>query len=229
MNTLFQGIFDNSTTQVIEPMEFILCMAASLFSGIILWTLTLRHQKNNDTFNVCIALLPCAVCVVIMMVNGNIGASLSVAGAFSLIRFRSSQGNAAQITTVFIAMVSGLMVGMGYLAYALLFTVIMAVCMNVYTIIEAKRSDRFERYLYVTIPESLDYTGVLDPVLDTYADHYSLEHVRTTNMGSLFRLTYRFALRKECSEKEMMDEIRCHNGNLEVHIARCQPYESAGM
>lgn len=227
MSNIFKGIFDSTAVSVISVQDFLICIAVSLLCGLIIRLFC--SGRNNDTFNISVALLPAAVCVVIMMVNGNIGASLSVAGAFSLIRFRSAQGNAKQITVVFLAMAAGLITGMGYLAYALMFTVLMCALMYFYTWVECRNADRFERFLYITIPESLDYTGVFDPILREYAQSSTLENVRTTNMGSLFRLTYRLSLKNGANEKDLIDELRCRNGNLEIHIARCQPYETAGM
>lgn len=226
---LFQGIFDTSSTQVISTGTFLLCMLTGFVCGILLYLLTLVKGKYNSTFAVCVTLLPSAVCMVIMMVNGNIGASLSVAGAFSLIRFRSGQGNAMQMITVFIAMTAGLVTGMGYLAYAVLFTFISGIAMDCFLLFFEKFLPVSERFLYITVPESLNYGEVIDGVISDYTSESTLEHVRTSNMGSLFKLTYRIKLNRNVNEKEMIDELRQYNGNLEIHMARCEAEEMTGM
>ena len=163
------------------------------------------------------------VCVVIMIVNGSVGAGVAVAGAFSLVRFRSAPGTGREITMLFLAMGAGLIVGMGYLALALLFTVIMSVMNVVFNHLDFGEERNSERYrtLSVMIPESLDYSGVFDEVLRHYTTEYTLTRVKTTNMGSLFRLTYDLTLRENVSEKEMIDQLRCRNGNLEIMLS-CQ-------
>ena len=227
--TIFQGIFDSSSVQTISVQAFILCVLTGLATGILLYVLTNRKQKYNASFAICIMLLPAAVCVVIMMVNGNLGASLSVAGAFSLIRFRSSQGNAWQMITVLIAMAAGLITGMGYLAFAFLFTLMMAMAMDLFALIIMKSATNKERLLYITIPESLQYGEKMEEVISFYTQQYELEQVRTSNMGSLFKLMYRVQLKKDAVEKEMIDELRQYNGNLEIHMARCDAQEISGM
>ena len=158
--------------------------------------------------------------MVIMMVNGNVGTGVAVAGAFSLVRFRSAPGSAKEIGMIFLAMSAGLIAGMGYLGYAVLFTVLLCLVFILYNLIgfgEQKASSY--KTMTVTIPEDLNYTEVFDDVLKTYTSKYELKKVKTTNMGSMFRLTYDIALKDKALEKEMIDAIRVRNGNLEISVA----------
>ena len=157
-----------------------------------------------------------------MMVNGNVGAGVAVAGAFSLVRFRSVPGTAKEITMLFLAMGAGLITGMGYLGFAMLFTIIMCVLCIVYSHLDfgMKRNAAAYKTLNITIPEDLDYTGVFEDILKEYASSYELVRVKTTNMGSMFRLTYDLTLRDITKEKEMIDKLRCRNGNLEITVSR---------
>jgi hypothetical protein len=188
------------------------------------------RSRYTKSFVVTLALLPTVVCVVIMMVNGNIGAGVAVAGAFSLVRFRSVPGTAKEITMLFLAMGSGLIAGMGYLGYAFLFTIVMCICHLLYQLINfggSKKSFCY-RTLTITIPEDLDYTGVFDSILREYTDTYELILVKTTNMGSMFRLTYNITLKDVTKEKGMIDQLRCRNGNLEISISK-QPTATAEL
>lgn len=134
----------------------------------------------------------------IMMVNGNVGTGVAVAGAFSLVRFRSVPGSAKDIGAIFIAMGAGLVSGMGYLGYAVLYTVILALIMAGYVHLNLwEKKDTREKTLTITIPEDLDYTSVFDDLFDTYTDKWELSKVKTTNMGSLFKLTYQMTLRQQ--------------------------------
>ena len=157
-----------------------------------------------------------------MMVNGNVGAGVAVAGAFSLVRFRSAPGSAKEIGAIFIAMATGLLTGMGYLGYALLFAVILGAVSMLYSRLDfgAKKKAVGYKTLHITIPEDLDYTEVFDEILREYVSEYELTQVKTSNMGSLFRLTYNVTMRDAAQEKEMIDRLRCRNGNLEISVSK---------
>ncbi len=223
LDFFFQGIFHTDISDVISVGSFLLCVGCALVIGLIL-SLGCRYQgRYTRSFLATLALLPTVVCVVIMMVNGSVGAGVAVAGAFSLVRFRSAPGTGREITMLFLAMGAGLISGMGYLALALLFAVIMAamnIVFNKFLFGEGKKALRY-RTLSVMIPENLDYSGVFDEILNTFASEYTLTRVKTTNMGSLFRLTYDLTLRENVSEKELIDQLRCRNGNLEIMLS-CQ-------
>ena len=221
LNNIFQGIFDVQTTVVISVWNFILCVGVALVIGLILAGGYTYRNRYTKSFLVTLAMLPAVVCVVIMMVNGNVGAGVAVAGAFSLVRFRSVPGTAKEIGAIFLAMCAGLICGMGYLGYALLFTLVMSGITLLYSRFEFGSRKNRERYkvLHITIPEDLDYTGVFDEILDKYTSSHELVQVKTTNMGSLFRLTYNLVLNGNEAEKELIDKLRCRNGNLEISIS----------
>ena len=155
-----------------------------------------------------------------MMVNGNVGTGVAVAGAFSLVRFRSAPGSAREISAIFVAMGTGLITGMGYLAYGALFALILGAAAMAYTAVSlrSKSGGPTLRTLHITIPEDLDYAGVFEPVLDEFTTQYSLTQVKTTNMGSLFRLTYDLTMKDKSREKAFIDQLRLRNGNLEISL-----------
>ena len=217
LDVLFGGVFDTALTTVIDPADFLLCVLVSLGVGVLLCAMTLWRARSSGSFAVALALLPAVVCVVIMLVNGNLGTAVAVAGAFSLVRFRSAPGSAREICALFVAMGAGLVAGMGYLGYAVLFALVMGVACMALTA-AGWGEDRRGRTLRITIPEDLDYEGVFEPVLARYMKSYSLRQVKTTGMGSLFRLTYDVTLRGRGLEKQLIDELRLHNGNLEISL-----------
>ena len=146
--------------------------------------------------------------------------ALAVAGAFSLIRFRSVAGSAREIGAIFIAMASGMIAGMGYLAYAALAAGLLGTAMFVYyKVISGKGSENKEKVLRITIPEDLNYTDVFNDIFEKYTKKYESLSVKTTNMGSLFKLTYNITLKDASQEKEMIDALRCRNGNLEISVS----------
>ena len=221
MDAIFKGIFDNELTQLINVGDFLLCLGVSLMLGLIMAAACMFGNEHTKSFLVTIALLPAIVCVVIMMVNGNIGAGVAVAGAFSLVRFRSAPGSAKEIVTVFLAMGAGLISGMGYLGFAALFTVIMCAVFFIYnSIVCNAKSEFLNKTIKITIPEDLDYSGVFDDIFAEYTKKNELVNVKTTNMGSMFRLTYNVTLRDAAKEKEMIDHIRERNGNLEIMVSK---------
>ena len=222
MGAIFKGIFDNGLTQTIDVKDFLLCIGVSLVLGLIMAVAYMIKNEHSNSFIVTLALLPAVVCVVIMMVNGNIGAGVAVAGAFSLVRFRSAPGSAKEIVAIFLAMGTGLISGMGYLGFAGLFTIIMCAMFVIYNLVSCGYARRMSanKMITVTIPEDLDYSGVFDEVFEKYTFSHDLLRVKTTNMGSMFRLTYNIALKDCAKEKEMIDELRCRNGNLEISVSK---------
>lgn len=222
LDHLFRGLFDTDLTVVISITDFLLCLAGSLALGLVMALAYMYRSRYTKSFVVTLALLPAVVCVVIMMVNGNVGAGVAVAGAFSLVRFRSVPGTAKEICTLFLAMGAGLIAGMGYLGFAAVFTLVMCLAFLLYNHLElgTRRNDGLYKTLTITIPEDLNYTEVFDDILQQYTSQWELVRVKTTNLGSMFRLTYQITLRDIGREKEMIDQLRCRNGNLEISIAR---------
>ena len=222
IDNLFRGLFDTDMTVVITPAEFLTCLGVSLGIGLILAALYQYHTRYTRSFVVTLALLPAVVCVVIMMVNGNVGTGVAVAGTFSLVRFRSAPGTAREICAIFLAMAAGLIAGMGYLGYAVLCTLVLGGAELLFRMLSAKADDGASLYktLHITIPEDLDYSDVFDEPLREFTREYELTSVKTTNMGSLFRLTYNITLRDSRTEKSLIDRLRCRNGNLEITVSK---------
>lgn len=221
LDMIFRGLFDSDITAVISVTDFLLCLGLSLLLGLLMAFVYMFRTRYTKSFVVTLALLPAVVCVVIMMVNGNVGTGVAVAGAFSLVRFRSVPGSAKEICALFLAMGAGLITGMGYLGFAVLFTLVMCLMFMLcnYFDFGAKKNAQTHKVLNITIPEDLDYTAVFDDILKKYTTSYELTCVKTTNMGSMFRLTYQTTLRDIKLEKEMIDKLRCRNGNLEICVS----------
>ena len=222
LDNLFRGLFDSNLTTVISVTDFLLCMGFSLILGLVMAFAYMYRTRYTKSFVVTLALLPAVVCVVIMLVNGNVGTGVAVAGAFSLVRFRSVPGTAKEICTLFLAMGAGLIAGMGYLGFAVLFTVVMCAVFVLYNRLDfgaKKNSDAYKTFA-ITIPEDLDYSGIFDDIFAEYTVSHDLARVKSTNMGSMFKLTYNVTLRDVTREKEMIDKIRCRNGNLEITVSK---------
>ncbi len=221
MLNIFKSIFDNSSSSSISVDGFFICFAVALVLGAILSVGYTVKSKYTKSFMITLAILPAVVCVVIMLVNGNIGAGVAVAGAFSLVRFRSVPGTAKEIVAIFIAMCSGLLVGMGYIAFAVIFTIIMAVILLVLNIVKIwnKKQVPKERTLRITIPEDLNYTEVFEDIFKEFTRSYETVSVKTANMGSMFKLKYDIVLKDVTKEKQFIDELRTRNGNLEIMIS----------
>ncbi|MBQ3050140.1 MAG: DUF4956 domain-containing protein [Oscillospiraceae bacterium] len=228
LETLFKGLFDKDLTTVISVTDFIICLAVSLFIGVLMALAYIYRTHYTKSFVVTLMLLPAVVCVVIMMVNGNVGTGVAVAGAFSLVRFRSVPGTAKEICTLFLAMGAGLIAGMGYLGFAVLFTLIMCLMFLLYNRLDlgAKKNSESFKTLTITIPEDLDYTGIFDDIFSEFTLSHDLIRVKTTNMGSMFKLTYNVLLRDITREKEMIDKLRCRNGNLEIAVSKQETVNS---
>lgn len=216
MNQMMESIFTATGQNTVTVGGFLICMGVSVLLGIIIAGIYMFRNTYTKSFVVTLVVLPAIIQVIIMLVNGNLGAGIAVMGAFSLIRFRSAQGTAREIGSIFLAMAAGLAMGMGYIGVAVLFTVVLSGISVLLELVKFGERRKTELLLRITIPESLNYTQVFDEVFHNYAVSWKLQQVKTTNMGSLFKLEYRMILKNQNVEKEMIDELRCRNGNLEV-------------
>ncbi|MBQ1590124.1 MAG: DUF4956 domain-containing protein [Oscillospiraceae bacterium] len=213
-------MFDTIYTSAITAGQFFTMAAAALVSGLIYsWLMSFRIRSTKRFFLVT-TLLPLVVAAVISFVSGSIGAGVAIGGAFGLIRFRSAPGSADEIAAVLIAMGSGIAFGMGYVAYGVIILLGLAA---LYFVIAAlpifeHRGLSAEKLLKVTIPESLEYNGAFDEIFDRYLRSVESVGVKTTGMGSMFRLSYRITMKNPGDEKALIDALRTKNGNLEISI-----------
>lgn len=198
---------------------FALCSAVSILLGMLISFTFCFRQRKSKGFILALIILPIMVQVVIMMVNGNVGTGVAVMGAFSLVRFRSVPGNAMDICSIFLAMAVGLATGTDKLVLAAVFTVIVCAVVFVFGLVPIGKGCAVKE-LHVTIPESLDYNEIFDDIFEKYTSHAELISTKTTGMGSLYKLTYEITLKDTKTEKQMIDEIRCRNGNLEINCAK---------
>ena len=194
----------------------------SLLLGLVIALTYMHNTRYTRSFVVTLALLPAIIGMIIIMVNGSVGTGVAVAGAFSLVRFRSVPGTAKEICMIFLAMASGLIAGMGYAVLAAAFTVVMCLAFLIYSKLDLGAKQNADKYktFKVVIPEDLDYSGVFEDVFSEYTSSCELTGVKTVNMGSMFKLTYDVVLKDPSREKELIDRIRCRNGNLEINVSR---------
>ncbi len=212
---MLDSIFLEGSTMTLTASNFLLSFAISLALGFVIAGLYMFRSHYSKSFVMTLVMLPAVVQVVILLVNGNLGVGVAVAGTFSLVRFRSVPGTAREITSIFLAMAVGLAAGMGYLGIAVLLVVVLGAVSMILTI-TSFGDQRNCKDLRITIPESLNYTDVFDDILKSYAKNWELVQVKTTNMGSLYKLTYQIEMKDTSEEKKMIDELRCCNGNLEI-------------
>ncbi|MBR4470181.1 MAG: DUF4956 domain-containing protein [Erysipelotrichaceae bacterium] len=216
MTNIFSSIFTGSLTLG----QFALAIVASMFMGLILSMVFMYRNTYTKSFISALVLIPAVETVVIMLVNDNLGAGLSVAGSFALIRFRSVKGNAKELAAVFIAMTIGIICGTGYVALAGVFTLLLCAVMLGLNMTDFGKASENERYLKITIPESLNYDEAFDDLLNSYTSKWELDTIKTLNLGSLFRLEYNITMKDVSKIKEMIDELRTRNGNLEIMCGR---------
>ena len=205
---------------------FLICLLSALVLGLGTALLARFKSGSTQSFFLTLAILPAAVQTVILLVGGNLGAGVAVAGAFGLVRFRSAPGTAREITAIFIAMALGLACGLGYIVLAAVFFAVIAAVMIALTLLVPADSGARERTLKITIPENLDYDGLFDDLFAEYLDTYALDQVRTASMGTLYELHYRVKLKSDLPPKEFLDAIRCRNGNLNIICGRVASREA---
>ncbi len=226
MNNVFNSIIKNSGS--ITVGDFLTCIGVALVTGFIIALAYMIKNDYSKGFVATLVMLPPIVTAVIMMVSGNLGAGVAVAGAFSLVRFRSAQGTAKEIAVIFLAMSTGLAFGVGYVAFGLMLGVILSVVGLVLNLLGFGdvKDNKLKKNLKITIPEELDYTEVFDDLMEEYTTSSELVAVKSTNMGSMFKLNYEIKLKDASKEKEFVDKLRCRNGNLEILVSKVMQTES---
>lgn len=210
----------------ITMSAFFICTAISLLLGLGTALLCMYRSSYTQSFILTLSILPAMVQVIIMLVNGNIGAGVAVAGAFGLVRFRSTPGTAKEIGMIFLCMTIGLATGMGYVVLAALFFGVMAVFVLALSQLRFGVGNENERELKITIPENLDYDGLFDDLFQQYTRFVRLDRVKTSNMGTLYELEYRVILKGGEASKAFLDELRCRNGNLNIVCGRIASREA---
>ena len=219
LEALFTSVI---ATEGIAVSSFLTCLAGSLVLGALLAFVFTYRSKTNYTksFVGTLLFLPAVVAIVIMMVSGSIGTGIAVAGTFSLVRFRSIPGTAREIGAIFLAMAVGLACGMGYLGFAAIFAVVMGIVTLIYnlTSLGEHSADSLDKVLRITVPEDLEYGAAFGDVFSRYTTQANLIGVKTTNLGSLNRLTYSVRLKEAGTEKALIDDLRVRNGNLEINM-----------
>ncbi len=213
---MFDSIYSSSVT----ASQFFLMAGVSVVSGVLYAFLMARRVRSTKRFFIVVSLLPFVIASVITFVNGNIGAGVAIGGAFGLIRFRSAQGTADEIAAILIAMGAGIAFGMGYLAYGVIILLalgLLYVLFSCLKLFDSKRASE-ERLLKVTVPESLEYTDMFDDVFAQYLKSVERIGVKTTGMGSMFRLSFLIRMKDPKQEKSFIDAIRVRNGNLEISL-----------
>lgn len=196
-------------------------MAAAVIIGLVIgitYMFACKKSGYNKEFIVGLVLLPAIVSVVIMLIGSNVARAFSMAGAFALVRFRSAPGNAKDIAVVFFAMASGLACGLGYITFAVIFTVVIILVLVALSITDFADKNAGKKQLRITIPENLNYTHAFDGIFDNFLSSKELTKVKTTNMGTMFELTYIIEMNKDINEKEFIDLLRVVNGNLNITL-----------
>ena len=217
---MFESIFTNSATDnAISITSSLIGIGAAVVLGLIIGCVYMYICKKDGygkNFIIGLVILPAIVAVVILLIGSNVARAFSMAGAFALVRFRSAPGNARDIAIVFFAMASGLACGLGYVAFACVFVVIIIAVMLFLNAIHFAESKDGKKQLKITVPETLNYTNTFDDIFDKYLSSHALTRVRTTNMGTMFELTYNVNMKDNSEEKNFIDELRTRNGNLNI-------------
>lgn len=227
---MLTSIFSTSTETAMNSLslaEFLMAAGISMISGLGVAMIYMYKNHYRKDFVVTLAILPLIVQLVIMLVNGNLGAGVAVMGAFSLVRFRSIPGTAKDIASIFCAMALGLATGMGYLTVALLFLVCIGLFHLILHVTPFGEEKGMAKQLRITIPEELNYIDIFDELMVKYTKDYQLTQVKTTNMGSLYELTYSIRMKTNVSEEAFIDELRCRNGNLRIILSTASFYQEA--
>ncbi len=217
---IFDNIFLEGFSANIQVSAYLISAGIALLCGALVALVSSFRSHVTKSFRVTLVLLPFAVQTVMLMVNGSVGMGVAVAGAFSLVRFRSLPAKARDIISIFVAMTAGLACAAGYIGIAVLFTLVSCAFFLLLSNIKI-RSDKAQE-LRVTIPENINFVGVFDDIFEKYTSKNELLSVKSANMGSLYKLTYRIEMKNDGDIRDFIDELRVRNGNLEIALFKIE-------
>lgn len=217
---MLNSIFGSSASSSIGLTEVLISMIIAIILGFIIALTHKKTSRYSKDFLITVSLLPILVEAVMLMVNGNLGTSVAIMGAFSLVRFRSIPGTSKEILIVFFAMAVGLSCGMGQIWFAIILTVIECLLLLLLNKVNIFEKEKGEKKLKILIPENLEYDNVFEDIFNECTNKAILEKTKTTNMGSMFELSYKVNIKEEISEKEFIDKLRTRNGNLKIVLER---------
>lgn len=219
-------MFNSVIGTTITLHGFLISLGCAMVLGVLTSLIFTHFTRHTGSLAITLAVLPPIVTLVIMMINGNVGAGLAVAGAFALVRFRSLPGTAKEVCGIFLSVSIGLACGMGYVAVAVVYFLFMSGFIILLEELHFGQGRLAERQLKITIPEDLDYEEIFDDLLEKYTLRWELVRVHTTNMGTLYELTYEVLMRQKNQSREFINELRCRNGNLSISLGRAADKES---
>jgi hypothetical protein len=218
---VFESIFASSGETAITVGGLLAALGSALASGLLIslvYGKTRGKKIPSQSFALTLVLLPAVIAIIIMLVGNNVARAFSLAGAFSIIRFRSAPGDPKDITYVLFSMAVGLAAGMGFLLYAAIVGLALCAVMVILELCKYGQAKNTEKILKITVPEDLDFQHAFDDVLKKYASHFNLRRIRTADLGSLYELEYELVAKDGLNEKDFIDELRCRNGNLNITL-----------
>lgn len=217
---MLETIISSTTGESFTLTNALIVIIASILLGLAISFVYMKTNKNSYSsgFTTTLVMLPVIISIIILLVGNNVARAFSLAGAFSIIRFRSAPGDPKDISYVFFTLAVGLTCGMGYIGYAVIFTAILCSLMFVLNVIKFASPKGKSMHLKITVPEDLNYDGAFDEILNEYTNSYHIERVRTRDFGALFELNYMVQLKNDISQKQFLDKLRCRNGNLNISL-----------
>lgn len=218
---MLETIISSTTGESFTLTNALIVILASIFLGLVISFVYIKTNKKNgynSGFATTLVMLPVIISIIILLVGNNVARAFSLAGAFSIIRFRSAPGDPKDISYIFFTLAVGLTCGMGYIGYSVIFTIILCALMFILDLAKFASSKGKSMHLKITIPEDLNYDGAFDEILNEYTNSYHIERIRTRDFGALFELNYMVELKDEISQKKFLDELRCRNGNLNISL-----------
>ncbi|HOJ45153.1 MAG TPA: DUF4956 domain-containing protein [Bacilli bacterium] len=216
------NIFDPIQLYVADIiMVALIAMVTSLLLGIALAIFYMRIKREvgyTHDFPWTLVIVPPVVSMLIIMLSTNLAGGIAVGGLFALTRFRTQQKETEDIAFILLTVVVGVINGSGYIAYSVVFTLIMMVTLfAMYMVKFGQTSDR-HMVLKIIVPESLNFENLFDDLLKEHCLSYNTNRVRTTDFGTMFELTFFIVLKKSSQPKVLLDRIRERNGNLTVSM-----------
>lgn len=216
---MFDTILKNTTG--IEFGTVMLLLGLALVLGLAIsavYKLTERGASRH--YLIALVILPVIVCTVVSLVNGHLGVAIAVAGSFTLVRFRSQQGNAKEMAVIFFDMALGLAAASGYVFFTVVFAVLIMAVLVILSLTGFGKYSEREKHLKIAMPETVDYDEAFKEVFAKYTDRVELESVKTTNKDTILEVKYNLVLKKEADVKAFLKDLSSENCHMPITLSK---------
>lgn len=218
---MLDSVLTATTNETAAVSSGVVAVVIGLLSGLLMSWLYMHTNRHSYSQSLAwtLVFMPAVIGPIIALVGSNIAAAFSLAGIFTIIRFRSAPGSARDILLILFCVGAGLAYGLGLYLYGIVFTLLMAAVQLTLHMTRYGQGRYRQLQIKITAPESSNNEDVFAEVLARHTSSFELNRIGTRDLGSVYELVYDIELPKDSQRKVLIDELRRHNSNMNIIIS----------